>query len=96
MYISVFYVFFNPFSIKKIGKYVDLDGEIFFSIKSGTLYKNMTKEKGFIRVNSSPWVEGQLGNTAQLELDFLFLFLIFWVLSKNKKKTWGFLIFKKN
>ena len=54
MYISVFYLFFNPFSIKKIGKYVDLDGEIFFSIKSGTLYKNMTKEKGFIRANSSP------------------------------------------
>ena len=87
MYISVFYVFYHPFSIKKIGKYVDLDAEIFFSIKSGTLYKNMTKEKKALfeptRVqSSSSW-------------KIFFLFLIFWVLSKNKKTDEDFSSSKK-
>ena len=56
--------------------------KFFFSLKSGTLYKNMTKENKALFEPTR--VEDQLepnparvGNTAQLELEIFFLFLIF-------------------
>ena len=71
--------FITLFLIKK-GKYDDLDVEFFFSSKSGTLYKNMTKEKKALfeptrvqdQLESDP---ARVGNTAQLELEnFFFVF----------------------
>ena len=64
MYISVFYVFYNPFSIKNRQIY--------------SLQECDKRKKALFEPT-------RVGNTAQLELEFLFIFLIFWLLSKNKK-----------
>ena len=53
--------------------------KFFFSIKSGTLYKNMTKDKKALfeptRVEDQlEFNPARVGNTAQLELEFFFVF----------------------
>ena len=101
MYISVFYVFYHPFSIKKIGKYDDLDVEIFFSPLNQVRFTRIWQKKKKLyssqlelKTNSSP-ILLDLVTLLNSSWKFFFLFLIFWVLSKNKKTHKDFSSSKK-
>ena len=86
MYISVFYVFYHPFSIKKIGKYDDLDVENFFSPLNQVRFTRIWQKKKKLNSSQLEFNPARVGNTVQLELENLTRFK--WKSDSSQKKKY--------